>query len=71
MGGPLTGVRIVDLSQMASGPFGTLQLADQGADIIKVEPLGLGDSFRAFPSAALSFLSHWKSQSRVLSLLRT
>lgn len=52
MGGPLSGIRVVDLSQMASGPFGTLQLADQGADVIKVEPLGLGDSFRAFPSFA-------------------
>lgn len=52
MAGPLDGIRIVDLSQMASGPYATAQLADQGADVIKVEPPGLGDAMRAFPSFA-------------------
>ncbi|MFT5201255.1 MAG: crotonobetainyl-CoA:carnitine CoA-transferase CaiB-like acyl-CoA transferase [Candidatus Aldehydirespiratoraceae bacterium] len=52
MTGPLDGIRIIDLSQMASGPFATAQLADQGADVIKVEPLGLGDAMRGFPSFA-------------------
>ncbi|MEQ8842355.1 MAG: CoA transferase [Acidimicrobiales bacterium] len=52
MAGPLDGIRIIDLSQMASGPYATAQLADQGADVIKVEPLGLGDALRAFPSFA-------------------
>ena len=50
MPGPLDGIRIVDLSQMASGPYATAQLADQGADVIKVEAPGLGDQMRAFPS---------------------
>lgn len=48
MAGPLEGVRIIDLSQMATGPFATMQLADQGADVVKVEPPGLGDALRAF-----------------------
>lgn len=50
MAGPLDGVRIIDLSQLVSGPYATAQLADQGADVIKIEPLRLGDAMRGFPS---------------------
>jgi len=44
--GPLSGVRILDLSTMISGPFATMLLGDQGADVIKVEAPG-GDYVRA------------------------
>ncbi len=46
MPGPLDGIRIVDLTTMASGPFATALLGDQGADVIKVEPPGHGDLLR-------------------------
>jgi crotonobetainyl-CoA:carnitine CoA-transferase CaiB-like acyl-CoA transferase len=42
---PLSGVRIVDLSQIGAGPYGTSMLGDMGADVIKVEPPS-GESFR-------------------------
>ena len=46
MTGPLSGIRIVDLTSMISGPVATMMLGDQGADVIKVEPL-TGDLVRS------------------------
>ncbi|MBN3802863.1 CoA transferase [Paraburkholderia sp. Ac-20336] len=47
--GPLAGIKVLDLSAYIAGPYGCTLLADQGAEIIKVEP-PQGDNLRNYPS---------------------
>jgi crotonobetainyl-CoA:carnitine CoA-transferase CaiB-like acyl-CoA transferase len=46
---PLADLRVVSVEQYAAGPYGSLQLADLGADIIKIEPIEGGDTGRHVP----------------------
>ncbi|KRC46454.1 MULTISPECIES: CaiB/BaiF CoA transferase family protein [unclassified Nocardioides] len=50
MTGPLTGIRVLDLSAMLSGPWAASILGDQGAEVIKVEPPRTGDHVRSLPN---------------------
>jgi crotonobetainyl-CoA:carnitine CoA-transferase CaiB-like acyl-CoA transferase len=46
--GPLTGLRIIDLTRVLAGPLASQFLGDLGAEILKVEPPGTGDETRNF-----------------------
>jgi crotonobetainyl-CoA:carnitine CoA-transferase CaiB-like acyl-CoA transferase len=68
--GPLSGVRVVDLSRVVMGPFATQILADQGADVVMIEAAG-GDTNRVmgpgpapqFSGVALNILRNKRSVS--------
>ena len=53
MSGPLAGYRVIDVTQMLSGPMATMILGDQGADVIKVESPKTGDLVRSFSSTGI------------------
>src|SRR5207302_6518944 len=59
--GPLSGVRALDLSRLVAGNMLSLQLADFGADVIKVEPPS-GDPLRDWRDGDRQL--HWKTYAR-------
>jgi crotonobetainyl-CoA:carnitine CoA-transferase CaiB-like acyl-CoA transferase len=64
MPGPLHGYRIVDLTSMISGPYATMILADQGADVIKVENPDGGDHTRAASNRRNGFSASFVNNNR-------
>ncbi len=61
---PLEGVRVVDLSQITSGPLGTMVMAEQGADVVKVESPTIGDLARWAPGSRNGVSSFVLNQNR-------
>jgi crotonobetainyl-CoA:carnitine CoA-transferase CaiB-like acyl-CoA transferase len=74
MPGPLVGYRVVDLTSMISGPLATMILADQGADVIKIENPDGGDHTRAANNRrngfSASFLNNKRNKRSVALDLR-
>jgi crotonobetainyl-CoA:carnitine CoA-transferase CaiB-like acyl-CoA transferase len=59
---PLDGVRVIDLSRLVAGNAVSSQLADFGAEVIKIEDPGRGDPLRAWQTDGVSV--HWKLYAR-------
>jgi crotonobetainyl-CoA:carnitine CoA-transferase CaiB-like acyl-CoA transferase len=59
---PLDGIRVVDISRLVAGNMVSLQLADQGAEVVKIEDPRTGDPLRAWKVKGLSL--HWKVYAR-------
>lgn len=64
MPGPLHGYKIIDLTGMISGPMATMLLADQGADVIKVENPNGGDHTRAVATRRSGFSASFLNNNR-------
>lgn len=60
--GPLVGLKVLDLSRLVAGNMTSLQMADFGADVVKVEPLPAGDPLRAWKQQGHS--TFWKTYGR-------
>src|SRR6267154_5388189 len=62
---PLRGVRVLDLTRVLAGPFCTMNLADLGAEVIKIEVPGRGDDSRSFsPTMPLGDSGYFYSVNR-------
>ncbi|MBT4489188.1 MAG: CoA transferase [Rhodospirillaceae bacterium] len=64
MAGALEGYKVIDLTTMIAGPFATMLLGDQGADVIKVEIRGRGDHVRATANRQGGFSASFLNNNR-------
>jgi len=65
---PLEGIRVVEFSHMVMGPTCGLILADLGAEVIKVEPLGKGDPTRYLKSTGAGFFASFSRNKKSVAL---
>jgi crotonobetainyl-CoA:carnitine CoA-transferase CaiB-like acyl-CoA transferase len=63
-GGPLAGIRVIDLTRVLAGPFAAMSLGDMGAEVIKVEEPGKGDDTRGWPPFAGGEATYFLSVNR-------
>jgi crotonobetainyl-CoA:carnitine CoA-transferase CaiB-like acyl-CoA transferase len=57
--GPLAGVKVIEMGQLLAGPFCGQLLADYGADVIKIEPPGVGDPLRVWGRELVDGEGYW------------
>lgn len=62
--GPLAGLKVLELGQLIAGPFAAKTLADFGADVVKIEPPGVGDPLRKWRLLKGGTSVWWQVQSR-------
>jgi len=62
--GPLDGYRVIDLTTMVSGPFATMILGDQGAEVVKIEPLREGEHMRKGSNRSGGFAANFLNNNR-------
>lgn len=60
----LAGIRVIELGQLIAGPFAAKTLADFGAEVIKIEPPGVGDPLRKWRLLHEGTSVWWEAQSR-------
>lgn len=65
---PLTGVRVVEFSHMVMGPAAGMALADLGAEVIKVEPVGAGDKTRYLPGSGAGYFPMFNRNKKSLAV---
>src|ERR1700744_6654890 len=68
---PLSGIRVIDLTRVLSGPFCSMLLGDLGADVIKVETPGEGDTIRhqgAMKDGLSWYFANYNRNKRSISL---
>ena len=64
MSGPLTGLKVLDISTIVAAPLSGTLMADYGAEVVKVELPGVGDGLRGFPPQKDGKSLWWKAANR-------
>ncbi|WP_087874183.1 CaiB/BaiF CoA transferase family protein [Arthrobacter globiformis] len=65
---PLQGVKVIEFSHMVMGPAAGLVLADLGADVIKIEPVGEGDKTRRLPGSGAGYFPMFNRNKQSLAV---